>query len=112
VARLEAVKADILTRLTQPDAGLASIAAAHGISTRYVQYLFEMTGTSFTGFVLEHRLLLAYRLLHEPRGQRRKISDIATTAGFADISYFNRAFKARFGATPSDVRQGRVVQAE
>jgi AraC-like DNA-binding protein len=29
---------------------------------------------------------------------------IAASAGFSDISYFNRAFRARFGATPTDIR--------
>lgn len=104
-ARLDAVKADILGRLAQADAGLATIAAAHGISTRYVQHLFELAGTSFTGFVLEQRLLRAYRFLRQPMNRRRKISTIAATVGFSDISYFNRAFKVRFGATPTDVRR-------
>jgi methylphosphotriester-DNA--protein-cysteine methyltransferase len=29
---------------------------------------------------------------------------VCTAAGFSDISYFNRAFRARFGARPTDVR--------
>jgi AraC-like DNA-binding protein len=32
------------------------------------------------------------------------VSSIALDAGFGDISYFNRAFRRRYGATPSDVR--------
>ena len=103
-ARLDAIKTDILRRLGRSDAGLASVAASHGLSTRYVQHLFELAGTSFTSFVLEQRLLLAHRLLCEPQNRWRKISDIAAAAGFSDISYFNRAFKARFGAAPSGVR--------
>ena len=55
---------------------------------------------------LEPRLLSTYRLLREPTSKSRKISDIATAAGFSDISYFNRAFRARFGATPTDIRAG------
>jgi AraC-like DNA-binding protein len=83
---------------------LAQIAANHRLSTRYVQHLFEVSGTSFTRFVLEQRLLLAHRLLREPRSRWRKISEVCTAAGFSDISYFNRAFRARFGAKPTDVR--------
>ena len=56
--------------------------------------------------MLEQRLLLAHRILCEPMNAWRKISDVATAAGFSDISYFNRAFKARFDATPTDVRSG------
>lgn len=105
-ARLDAVKAELLSNLGRSELGLAQIAARHGISTRYVQHLFELSGTSFTSFVLEQRLLLAHRLLREPKSHRCKISDIAAAVGFSDISYFNRAFRARFGATPKDIRAG------
>ena len=103
-ARLEAIKAGILQRLGSPDLGLAQIAAAHGVSTRYVQHLFELSGQSFTSFVLEQRLLAAYRLLREPKSRWRKVSDIAAATGFSDISYFNRVFRNRFDATPTEVR--------
>src|SRR5262249_58962320 len=82
----------------------AHIAANPRLSTRYVQHLFELSGPSFPRFVLEQRLLLAHRLLREPRSRWRKISEVCAAAGFSDISYFNRAFRARFGARPTDVR--------
>ena len=67
--------------------------------------MFEQVGTTFTEFVLEQRLLMARKLLQDPRSRPRKISDIAHSSGFADLSYFNRAFRKRFGATPSDLRE-------
>jgi AraC-like DNA-binding protein len=103
-ARLDAIKADILRCLGRPDLGLAHIAAKHGVSTRYVQHLFALRDESFTNFVVEQRLLSAYRSLREPTNKLCKISDIATAAGFSDVSYFNRAFRARFAATPTDIR--------
>src|SRR5262249_34718792 len=106
VARLDAIKADILRDIGRADLALAGIAAKHGLNTRYVQYLSAGSGTSFTAFMLEQRLLHAYRLLREPRSRSRKISDVAASAGFSDVSYFNRAFRSRFGATPSDIRAG------
>jgi len=33
-----------------------------------------------------------------------KSSETAHLAGFADLSYFNRAFRSRFDTTPSDLR--------
>jgi AraC-like DNA-binding protein len=110
-ARLDAIKAEILLNLGRSDLALTTIAANHGLSTRYIQHLFELSDESFTGFVLEQRLLSAHRLLREPRSRWRKISDVAAGVGFSDISYFNRAFKARFGATPSEVRAslGQIV---
>ena len=46
----------------------------------------------------------AHRMLTDPRYVARSISAIAFEAGFGDLSYFNRTFRRRYGATPSDVR--------
>jgi AraC-like DNA-binding protein len=102
-ARLDAIKAAILQGLGNPGLRLEHIAANHGVSTRYVQHLFSRRGESLTNFVLEQRLLSAYRSLRQPTSKSRKISDIATAVGFSDMSYFNRAFRARFGATPTEI---------
>lgn len=103
-ARFEAIKADILARLDEGDLSLAGVAARHRASPRYVQVLFERAGLTYSEFVLEQRLLLARRLLGSAVRKERKISDIAHLAGFGDVSYFHRAFRKRFGATPGDIR--------
>ena len=33
-----------------------------------------------------------------------KVSDIAYTIGFNDLSYFHKSFRRRFGVTPADMR--------
>jgi AraC-like DNA-binding protein len=43
-------------------------------------------------------------MLSDPRYTASTISTIAFDAGFADLSYFNRAFRRRYGLTPSDIR--------
>jgi AraC-like DNA-binding protein len=43
-------------------------------------------------------------MLDNPWLGERTISAIAYEAGFADLSHFNRAFRRRYGETPSDVR--------
>ena len=65
-----------------------------------------MEGTSFTEYVLKQRLARARRLLSDPRREGEKISVIAWDSGFGDVSYFNRAFRRRYGLAPSDVRAG------
>jgi AraC-like DNA-binding protein len=45
-------------------------------------------------------------MLTDPRRAGEKVSAIAFAAGFHDLSHFNRAFRRRFGVTPSDVRTG------
>lgn len=104
VARLLALKSDILANLTRRDLSIETLAARHGISPRYIRALFEGEEQTFTDFVLSGRLERAHRCLVDPRFAGHMISTIAFESGFGDLSYFNHAFRRRFGATPSDIR--------
>ena len=103
-ARFRAVKADIAANITHRDLSVDAVAARHGISPRYIRALFMDAGTTFTDFVLHQRLARVHRLLMEPHAHPRAISAIAYDSGFGDLSYFNHAFRRRYGATPSDIR--------
>lgn len=100
-ARLEAIKADLIenSRLNVEQAAMRQ-----GISTRYVQMLFEEAGTTFSEFALERRLEAARAMLTSPRYAALSITEIAMEAGFGDLSYFNRRFKLNYHMTPSDLR--------
>jgi AraC-like DNA-binding protein len=113
-ARLRAVKADIAKRIDQPDLSIGTIAALHHCSPRYLQKLFEGDGTTFSDHVLAQRLARAHRLLTDPRRVHEKISAVAYDSGFANLSYFNRVFRRRYGVAPSDVRHEtrRLVQVQ
>jgi AraC-like DNA-binding protein len=104
VARLRAIKEDIVDRLEQPDLSVAAIAARHRIKPRWVQRLFESEGTTFTEYVLAQRLARAHRRLTDPRHAGLKIGAIALDVGFGDLSYFNRVFRRRYGMAPSELR--------
>ena len=103
-ARLHAIKEDIAKNVDRPDLSVAALAARHRCTPRFVQRLFEADGTTFTEYVLAQRLARAHRMLSDPRRGGDKITTIAFDAGFADVSYFNRAFRQRYGMAPSDVR--------
>jgi AraC-like DNA-binding protein len=103
-ARLCAIKQDIADHLDEHDLSVAAIAARHRVLPRYVQRLFEDEGMTFTEYVLAQRLELTHRQLTDPHYPHRKISAIAYDAGFSDLSYFNRTFRRRYGATPSELR--------
>jgi AraC-like DNA-binding protein len=105
-ARLYAIKQDIAANLDQAGLSAATLAARHRCSPRTVQMLFEAEGTTFTEYVQAQRLARVHRMLTDPRHAGEKISAIAFAAGFHDLSHFNRAFRLRFGGTPSDVRTG------
>lgn len=105
-ARLRALKDDIAIYLGSRSLSASDLASRHGISVAYVRKLFSTSGTSFSDFVLAERLGRACRMLRDPRFASRPISAIAYEVGFSDLSYFNRTFRRRYNATPSDVRAG------
>ena len=83
---------------------MAALAARHHCTPRFIQRLFETEGTTFTEYVLARRLAHAHRMLADPRRAGEKIMAVAYDCGFGDLSYFNRVFRRRYGAAPSDVR--------
>lgn len=103
-ARLQAIKKDLAENLDRGDLSVASLSARHGCTPRFIQRLFEAEGTTFTEYLLTQRLARAHRMLRDPGRATEKISSIALDAGFSDVSYFNRAFRQRYGETPSGVR--------
>jgi AraC-like DNA-binding protein len=104
-ARLSAVKSDIDRHLTDPGLTASAVAGRHGITTRYMHKLFEPEANTYSMYVLQRRLDLARRRLVNPRLSARSIAAIANDVGFGDLSYFNRAFRRRYGTTPSEVRR-------
>jgi AraC-like DNA-binding protein len=103
-AFLYAIKTEIINSLDRHGLSLAGLAERHRVTPRHVQMLFESDGTTFSRFLLDQRLARAHRMLSNPRLAVRAISAIAYEAGFGDLSHFNRAFRRRYGETPSDVR--------
>jgi AraC-like DNA-binding protein len=107
-ARLQLIQTQMLENLHDRGLTIASVALRACLSSRQVQRLFEQTGSTFSGFLLEQRLLLAHRRLSAVGTRLEKISSIALDAGFSDLSYFNRSFKKRFGVTPSEWRENQT----
>ena len=106
-ARLHHIKSDVRANLRDCELTITAVAERHGISSRYVHKLFESAGVTFAEFLRRERLALAYRMLIDPRLAHRSISSVAYEAGFGDLSNFNHLFRRRYGARPSDIRNGR-----
>jgi AraC-like DNA-binding protein len=105
------VKDYIDGRLADPTLGPAEIAAAVNISTRYLHKLFAGEQRSVGQYVRGLRLERCRRDLLDPRLADRSVAAIAFRWGFGDLSGFNRAFRAAFGATPREVRAQRSGHA-
>jgi AraC-like DNA-binding protein len=103
-ARLRAMQDDIRRGCHRADLTVHAVAAQHAVSARYVQRIFEESGTTFTQYLAEQRLAAAYEALRRPGAAALSVSTIAYDCGFSDISHFNRLFRRRFGCTPTEVR--------
>lgn len=103
-ARLDAIKRDILQNLGDATLSIDTMAIRHGISPHYIRALFNSHGVAFTDYLREQRLLEAFRQLCDRSCAHLSINSIAYGCGFGDQSWFNQAFRRRFGRTPSDVR--------
>ncbi|MGJ4922220.1 AraC family transcriptional regulator [Bradyrhizobium oligotrophicum] len=99
--RLAGLLTILNSRFAEPDFSAQKLAAAAGLSERYVNDLLHEAGAGFSARLNELRLRKAMDLL---AGGGRRISDIAFACGFNDLSYFNRCFRRRFGLTPTGAR--------
>ena len=70
--------------------------------SHFMRYFKENMGTSFIDYLREYRLTMAARLL---LASDASILNISEEVGFENLSYFNRAFKAHYGMTPSKYRK-------
>jgi AraC-like DNA-binding protein len=103
-AHLSRAKAYIAANSSAPSLSIGTVARLLGVTPRYLQKLFESDGGTFSSYLLGQRLDRAYRALTDPQSDSRRISALAYEVGFGDLSYFNRCFRQRYGATPRDVR--------
>lgn len=103
-ATMLALKRAIHRRLREPGLAVADIAAAVGISERYLHKVLARSGTGFTDYVIERRLDGIARDLRDSAMANRAIGAIAFDWGFSDLSHFTRRFKQRFGCRWRDWR--------
>lgn len=104
VNRLSSIKAFIEENLADGSFSIAQVAEAQGITPRAIQKLFSREGTTYSNYVLGRRLALAQGMILS-EAATVPISQIAYNVGFNDLSYFNRTFRTRYGARPSDLRR-------
>ena len=108
VQRFQAVLDEVERRLCDPELRPQDVARELSISVSYLTKLFSEHGTSFGRTVLTRRLDRASALLAVDAAECRSmmtVTEVANACGFQDSGYFARAFRARFGTTPSEHRE-------
>ncbi|ATG89308.1 helix-turn-helix domain-containing protein [Methylomonas koyamae] len=104
---LSRIKRLIEARLADPELDSAAIAGAARLSPRYINALFNAENTSLMRYVWQRRLQRCGEELRSERHAGRSLTEIALRWGFNDMSHFSRAFKRRYGCSPSDYRHMR-----
>jgi len=105
VSRFAALRDHLRTDYTDSALSPATVAARFRISLRHLHRLFEQSGRSFGEELLSVRLQAVAAALRDPAQSHRTIANLAFSAGFNDLSHFNRQFRARYDAAPREVRR-------
>ena len=90
--------------LKSPDLCAEQICQSLKISRRHLYYLFESSG-GVAKYIKCRRLESCLRALTD-RSDQRLVSTIAFEYGFTSTALFSRQFKAEFGFSPKDARDG------
>lgn len=108
---VERVRRYIAQHLTDPDLTPTQVAEANNISLRYLHWLFNSIGTSVVQYIICERLQRCRQELASPVTNRRKVADIALSAGFNDATHFSRRFKQEFGMSPRAFSRVQTARA-
>lgn len=104
-AHFHRVTTAIAAGLSDVDLSLGAVADKVGLSVRYVQRLFELSGESFSARLRRERLERSRANLLDAGQASVSIAQIAHRHGFASASHFSRAFRAAYGVAPRDLRE-------
>jgi signal transduction histidine kinase/DNA-binding response OmpR family regulator len=96
----------VAAKLHESGFGVEELARAmHADRTQLFRKCKDLLGQSPSDYLRDARLAHGHRLLMQAAGN---VSEVAYACGFDSLSSFTRAFKARYGLPPSQVR-GRVA---
>lgn len=98
----------INANLSNSDLSAKMVAAACGISLRYLCAILKSRDTRFSTILWDGRLDLAAQWLRDPRMDNYSVYQIAYMAGYKNSTHFHRVFKNRFGRTAMEVRSDRL----
>ena len=101
------IERDIEANYLLPDYAPPQAAIRLGISPRYLHRVLEPTGQSFSRRVMQKRLAHARRILSTSGSTRSGILEVALESGFVNAEHFSQCFRAAFGMSPRDFRDGR-----
>jgi AraC-like DNA-binding protein len=90
--------------LGDPNLDVPAIAAAHHISVRYLQRLFESEGKTVSEWIRKRRIEHCRKDLTNSELTTVPVSAIGARWGLVNASHFSRLFKAAHGRSPREYR--------
>lgn len=94
--------------LADPALSPRIVADAHHMSIRKLYNLFEGHSTTVADWIRWRRLEGCRRDLRDPAQRRTPVSAIGARWGLPNPAHFSRAFRAAFGAPPTEYRRGAL----
>lgn len=95
--------------VSDPDLSREGVAAAVGLSVRRLNELFQKEDSSITNAIRSARFNRIAGDLTDPKLRNVSISEIALSRGVTNLQNFSKAFRERFGCSPSEYRAGVLV---
>lgn len=83
--------------------GPDTLVTSFRISRAQLYRMFKPHG-GVARYIQDQRLNWCFKELAAPANRRRRVSEVAYMAGFADEAHFSRLFRRTFGLSPSEVR--------
>ncbi|MEP5760908.1 MAG: helix-turn-helix domain-containing protein [Litoreibacter sp.] len=108
-SRLVAAQKYIYANLRSPDLSSDAVSEFLNVSRRRLHDIFEQTEGVQT-YIREQRLKAAFNQIVYARGSR-SVTSVAREFRFSNLANFSRAFKVRFGLTPTEL-ENQACQAK
>lgn len=99
------VKAYIENNLSRSNLDIEEIAQRMGCSRRYIFRAFQAADTTPSQYIWDLRLERTREHLTTGSFRGGSISEIAFSCGFSSTAHFSRAFRKRYGMSPSEARR-------
>jgi AraC-like DNA-binding protein len=105
---LQRIRDFIDINLERPDLTVTMIARRMGCSVRYIYRAFEVESLTPSDYIWDLRVHKAAEKLRDAGGYAGEISEIAFALGFSSSAHFSRAFRHRYGVSPSQWRKANM----